>query len=100
MKWYLSGPMSGHADLNFPAFQEAAEDLRSRGHEVVSPHEINPDLNADWFDCIIEDLQHVRGCTAMLMLKGWEDSYGARIEHLVAQKLQLHIEYEDDGTTD
>lgn len=95
MKWYISGPMSGYDDLNFPAFEAATTDLRERGHEVVSPAEINPDLSADWFECIICDLIAVRRCDSMLMLKGWEDSYGAKIEHLVAQKLQLHIEYEE-----
>lgn len=94
MKYYIAGPMTGYEDLNFPAFHEQAADLRSRGHEVISPAEINPDLDADWTECMVEDIKQLSTCDAMLMLKGWQDSYGAQIEHLVAQKLQLHIEYE------
>ena len=37
---YLSGPMSGIKDSNFPAFLEWAARLRADGFEVVSPHEI------------------------------------------------------------
>jgi len=95
MRYYISGPMSGHDDLNFPAFEAATKELRDRGHEVVSPAEINPDLEADWLECITCDIKWVGTCNAMLMLRGWKDSFGAQIEHLVAQKLQLHIEYED-----
>jgi len=96
MKWYVSGPMSGYEGLNFPAFEAATTDLRERGHEVISPAEHNPDLNADWLDCILDDIQLVAGCDAILMLRGWGKSYGAQIEHLVAEKRGLHIEYVEE----
>jgi len=96
MKWYISGPMSGYKDLNFPAFAAATADLRERGHEVISPAEHNPDPKADWLECILEDITLVSKCDAMLMLAGWENSYGARIEFMVGKKLDLHIEFEDD----
>jgi hypothetical protein len=95
MKWYVSGPMTGYEDLNFPAFAAVTADLREHGHEVISPAEHNPDPNADWLECILEDIKLVAQCDAMIMLWGWNESYGAQIEHLVAQKLQLHIEYEE-----
>lgn len=40
MRVYLSGPMSGIADNNFPAFHEHAAQLRAQGFYVVSPAEI------------------------------------------------------------
>jgi hypothetical protein len=89
MKIYISGPMSGHDDLNFPAFNDAAALLRAEGHEVVNPAEINTDLNADWLECIIEDIKWVAACEAIYMLPGWEASKGAMIERLVAAKLGL-----------
>ena len=95
MKWYVSGPMTGYVDLNFPAFETATADLRNRGHEVISPAEHNPDPNAEWLPCILDDIILVSQCEAILMLKGWKASCGAQIEHLVARKLQLHIEYEE-----
>ena len=36
---YVSGPMSGLPDLNFPAFHAAAAELRALGHTVVNPAE-------------------------------------------------------------
>lgn len=89
MKIYISGPMSGHDDLNFPAFNEAAALLRSEGHEVVNPAEINSDLDADWLECIICDIKWVATCEAIYMLPGWKESKGAMIERLVAAKLGL-----------
>ena len=34
---YLSGPMSGLPELNFPAFHAEAARLRALGFEVVNP---------------------------------------------------------------
>jgi hypothetical protein len=83
--------MSGLPDLNFPAFNRAAESLRKMGWDVVNPVDVNPDPQADWLECIAADLLSMKGCTAICMLEGWESSFGARIEHLVAQKLGLTI---------
>ena len=40
MRIYISGPMTGHADHNFPAFDAAAERLRAEGHFVINPAEL------------------------------------------------------------
>ncbi len=40
MKVYLSGPMRGHPNLNFPAFHKYAKKLRKKGHVVISPAEM------------------------------------------------------------
>ena len=37
---YISGPISGLPDGNRPAFAEMAVTLRSKGWEVVNPHEL------------------------------------------------------------
>lgn len=88
---YISGPMSGIDRLNFPLFNRTAVRLRNMRWEVVNPVEINPDPDAKWLDCIAADLKAMEGCTAIAMLPGWEASFGARIEHLAAQKMGLNI---------
>jgi hypothetical protein len=93
---YISGPMTGYEDLNFPAFHKAAKLIRDRGDIAVNPAEINPDLNADWLECIIEDIKWVGKCDSICLLNNWEFSTGAQIEFLVAEKLGLKIEYEND----
>lgn len=39
---YISGPMSGLPDLNFPAFNAAAQQLRELGLDAVNPADITP----------------------------------------------------------
>jgi hypothetical protein len=88
---YISGPMSGLPRLNWPLFNRTAVRLRNLRWEVVNPVAINNDPEADWLDCIAADLAAMKGCTAICMLPGWENSFGARIEHLAAQKEGLEI---------
>lgn len=88
---YISGPMSGLPRLNWPLFNRTAVRLRNLRWEVVNPVAINNDPEADWLDCIAADVVAMRGCTAICMLPGWEASFGARIERLVAERMGLEI---------
>lgn len=88
---YISGPMSGIDRLNWPLFNRTAVRLRNMRWEVVNPVEVNNDPEAHWLHCIAADLRAMEGCTAICMLPGWESSFGARIEHIAAQKLGLEI---------
>lgn len=40
---YLSGPMTGLPELNFPAFAAMTANLRADGHTVTNPAELYPD---------------------------------------------------------
>jgi hypothetical protein len=53
---YLSGPMTGIPEFNFPAFNAEASRLRALGFDVVNPVDINPDTTASWYDCIKNDI--------------------------------------------
>lgn len=88
---YISGPMSGLPRLNWPLFNRTAVRLRNLRWEVVNPVAINNDPEADWLDCIAADVVAMRSCTAICMLPGWEASFGARIERLVAERMGLEI---------
>jgi hypothetical protein len=90
-KIYISGPMTGLPRLNFPLFNRVAVRLRNLRWEVVNPVEINPDESADWLDCIAADLLAMRGCTAICLLPGWTDSYGAKIERMAADRMGLKV---------
>jgi hypothetical protein len=88
---YIAGPMTGIEALNFPAFHAEAARLRGLGFEVVNPAEVNPDPNAEWDDCMFADLRELSACDAIVMLPGWESSYGARIERLWAERKKLAV---------
>lgn len=77
---YISGPMTGLPELNFPAFFEAARELRAVGYVVINPAEVNPDLMARREDCLRADIRALTHCDGLALLDGWERSAGARRE--------------------
>lgn len=80
---YLSGPMTGYPEYNYPAFAAAAARLRALGCAVISPHELNrPGRN--WWFCMAVCLWHLRRCQSVYLLDGWKRSKGARLEVAVA----------------
>lgn len=86
---YLSGPMSGLPDNNFPAFHAHAAQLRASGFEVVSPAEI-PDAPS-WELCLRADLRELCTCDAIALMPGWERSKGANLELHVAHRIGLEV---------
>ena len=122
MKIYVAGPMRGYPQFNFPAFDEAAEYLRSIGHEVFSPadHDRSTygedfgkhvdsglDEDAPEFDlraALADDTNWIaRHADGVAVLDGWEKSSGARAEVALAHALGLDvghwtIEWWRDGT--
>lgn len=88
---YISGPMSGIADLNFPTFNAYAAQLRSAGFDVVNPAELNPDPGSTWNDCMRVDIRELCSCQAIALIPGWERSNGANLELHVAHRLGLEV---------
>ena len=87
-KVYISGPMTGHDDFNFPAFHEAAERFREAGWDVANPAENfdgRTDLPRELY--VAADMAMLTDCDAIAMLPDWEDSPGAKLEYLVAHEL-------------
>ena len=98
---YLAGPMRGIEEYNFPAFHKEADWLRSKGWKIFSPAErdeadptIDPKRNiAGWhgsrgLDYFMSfDLKAVCEHEAVILMKGWETSQGARLEAMVAVEI-------------
>lgn len=114
MRTYLAGPMRHRPFFNFPAFDSAAEDLRSRGFHVISPADLDRaagfdpkrlPANWDWgtlpdgFElrhAAKRDLEALLSCEAIHLLPGWEGSKGANAELAVAHWVGLKVfDYED-----
>ena len=86
--WYLSGPMSGYAGLNFPLFHRTAAVFRAHGIDIINPVELCP-ATTDWETAMAIDLAVMRQAVGMLMLPEWEFSRGARLEWAWARALGL-----------
>ncbi|MEX3961046.1 DUF4406 domain-containing protein [Paraburkholderia sp. EG286B] len=93
MKLYIAGPMTGYAELNFPAFHAEAARLRALGFEVVNPAELNTGSDGDWLTCMRVDIAAMmtEKCDGVALLPGWENSRGAPIEHNLARDLGLRV---------
>jgi hypothetical protein len=85
---YLSGPITGLPDLNFPAFNAEAARLRALGFEVVNPAEINPD-GGTWHECMRRDVALLVTCDHVATMPGWDKSQGASLEVSIADRLGI-----------
>lgn len=91
MRVYVSGPMTGHADFNYPAFEGAAKRLTAHGYEAVSPTQIGQQPGWSWDDYMAKAIDLQRTCQGVYMLPGWRDSRGATVEFYVAQALGQRV---------
>lgn len=97
---YLSGPMKGYPQSNYPMFHAVADELRGAGHRVYNPavfshsEKVFPIRKAfaAYAKFICEE-----ACTIVL-LPGWEKSKGATCERALADNCGLQIlEYGKDS---
>jgi len=84
---YISGPMTGHPGHNYPAFHRMAQKFRAAGFHVENPAE-NPGFDS-WEGYMRHALAKLLTCDAILMLDGWENSRGAKIERNLALELGM-----------
>jgi hypothetical protein len=107
--------MRGIKLYNFPAFDRAERELKSRGRGVVNPAQIdrkagfNPTslpVGHDWEqvpdelrlrDIIKRDLLALVHCDCIYMIKGWGESKGALAELAVARWMGLKCEAAPDA---
>lgn len=93
---YLSGPMTGVVESNFPAFNTEAKRLRLIGYDVVNPAELNPGVNISWEECLRRDLAELLTCDTLALLEGWQKSAGAHLEMHVAHRIGMEIVFSRD----
>ena len=90
-KIYISGPMTGLPDLNFPAFHIEAARLRELGFDVVNPADLNPNPDTGWHECMRNDLRALLDCDILALLDGWQNSVGAHLELHIAHRVGMEI---------
>ena len=85
MKLYISGPMTGYENFNYPAFHEAKKQLEEKGFEVISPADMPIREDWDWIDYILLDIDAVFQVDGVATLLGCGKSQGSRIECAIAK---------------
>ncbi|AOT26266.1 DUF4406 domain-containing protein [Vibrio anguillarum] len=91
-KIYIAGPMTGLPEFNKPEFFKAEFKLKCESYTVLNPAILPDGLQHHEYMEIC--LPMVRVSNAVYMLKGWEKSKGAVMEHEYAKDLGLEITYQ------
>ena len=86
--------MTGHKDFNYPAFNKEADRFKNEGYIVLNPAVIRLPEGATWADYMRQALTMLCAADSIFMLKNWEGSRGARIEHKLAVDLEMEILYQ------
>lgn len=104
-KIYLSGPITGVSDYR-EKFAKAEKAFADK-YEVVNPvaigevlQRLRRELGApepEWKDYMKPCIQALVGCDAIVLLDGWKNSKGARLEKFIAEELMMYVFTWDDG---
>jgi hypothetical protein len=87
---YISGPMTGIDDFNYPLFNRVAFCLEQMGYKVFNPA-MNDEEGLSWAEYMKIDLPLVCKSDMVYVLPGWEKSRGALLEVYVAGTLGIPV---------
>lgn len=95
MTIYISGQITGNENY-ICDFINAELYLKKeyKGSTIINPIELTKASSEDWEYYMRIDLRELLNCNAIYMLKGWEQSRGATLEHTIAEALGMNIIYE------
>lgn len=90
---YLSGPMTGYEEHNFPEFNRVVGILRAGSVEVFNPAENfnGAGHKRSRADNMRLDIAVILKSSLIIVLPGWSDSAGATFEVAMAQQLDLPV---------
>jgi Domain of unknown function (DUF4406) len=89
--FYLSGPMTGLPDYNFPLFNSVAGKLRVAGFDIRNPAEHFGGYTGHGRHkyLALDVLTLIRECRGIVLLPGWQESEGAKLEAQIALDLKF-----------
>jgi nucleoside 2-deoxyribosyltransferase len=102
IKIYIAGPMSGHPNLNWNAFDQKEKQLIDEGFDVVNPARMDRDMGLDpknmgeydYEEAARRDIDALTGCDAIYLMSGFQFSKGACWERALAKHFGLKRYYE------
>ncbi len=89
-KIYISGPMTGYPEYNYPAFNAAENYLQIFGYDKIENPAKNPKQQC-WEDYMKVALAQMLTCDTVVILPGWDKSKGAREEIRIANLLKMPV---------
>lgn len=92
-KIYISGAITNNPNYK-EQFEAKEKELKDK-YIVLTPLCL-PQEGLTWEEYMKVDLAILSVCDAIYMLKGWESSKGAKLEHNYALARQLKIIYEQE----
>lgn len=95
-KYYLAGPMTGLPGFNYERFNSTTSTLRGFGFDIANPAEHKLPSNASYNDYLKAGIKKMMDCDTVILLPGWENSNGARLERELAIKLNMDIIESED----
>lgn len=88
MKIYISGPITGQDYRETLAlFSEAEKHIAEAGHEPVNPLRNGLPTGASYEEHLLADFKMLLGSDAILLLFGWRQSKGCRMENNIAMNM-------------
>ena len=98
MKIYISGPITGTTDY-MERFKRMQEALEGMGHTVINPAKVNAELpqGTTHEEYMTMCRPMIDMCEVVLMMEGWQQSKGCRMEFDYAMQKRITITFEGAG---
>ena len=93
-KVYLSGPITGIANLNIDEFQKYEDKFINLNFKVINPHKLHTSEETEtfkWHEFMRKDIKEMMQCDFVAVLSGWEKSKGANLELYIARNEEMPI---------